>query len=147
MSPLTDCCRAKHFVTIRDSDDGSSSDSDTSNENASFVVGSASDGSVETADIDSLPAVGVAAAASVAAAGSSSDLDWKSAAAKKCCRVHHSPEHCDTVNGSPPTASSRTARGSLIRTSSARGHCQHIRKIYCYYNLGFFEILIFTGKS
>ena len=125
-----DCCRAMHFVTIRDHDDSASSDSDASNEN-----GSLSDECVDTAAADdsaSLPAVDVVTAVSVPPAGSSSVREpLSSATVKEHCRVQRSPLLHDTINSSSPTASARSGRGSTIQTPSAGAHCQHICMSCC----------------
>jgi len=117
-----------HFVTICDTDDSSSSDSDASNENSSFVVGSFNDESAVTpaAYGASLPAV------SVASAGGSSAGVVSGTSAKECCRVRHSPALTDVVNSSPTTSLVRNGHGSTIQSSIAEGHCQHIGKSCCH---------------
>jgi len=126
ISLSADCCRAMHFVTICDSDDSGCSDSDMPSEN-----GSLSDECVDTATADnaSLPAVGIATAASIPAAASALVRDLSSATVKERCRVQGSPVLHDTINSLPLTASARSGHGSTIQTPTSAGHCQHICKL------------------
>lgn len=122
LSLSADCCRSMHFVTICDSECDSSSDSDTSNEH-----GSVSDECIDTAaaDVASPPAVGIATAVSIPAAGSSLARDVSCKAAKERCRVQCSPVLCDTLNSSPTSSLARSGCGSAVQTPSAGSHCQH----------------------
>ena len=114
-----------HFVTICDSEDSSSSDSDTSNENGSFAVGSL--GNECVGDVDSTPAVGMPPAVSVVSAALSA-RDLIATSANEHCRVRHSPVLSDAVNGSAVTSLARSGHNSTNQPSVADDHCQHICK-------------------
>jgi len=127
LSLSSDCC---HFVTICDGEDSSSSDSDTSNDSGSLVVGSLIDECVVTgtADVASLPAVSVPPAVSLSYAAGSSVRDMSGVSATDRCSVRHSPILFDAVNGSATMSTARGDHDSNIQPSIAESCCQHLSK-------------------